>query len=132
MNKENMGILKTDEQDGNRSLPLLLKTSAKLIKSTEPRLCFQIMVDAIREYGWSQVVLARKVYTKILLLEDLITAGVTDKETVLWLNQLSRIDWTKCLGKEDSRFKIGEFYSFPWHDLLIKNEITDKPLPNQS
>ncbi len=132
MNKENTGILKTDEQGGSRSLPLLLKTSAKLIKSAEPRLCFQIMVDAIREYGWSQVVLSRKVYRKILLPEDLITAGVTEKEKGLWLNQLSRIDWTKCLGKEDSRFKLGEFYFFPWHDLSVKKKTSDKPLPTKS
>lgn len=109
MTKENTCILRAD------SLPLLLKTSAKLIKSAEPQLCFQIMVDAIREYGWNQVVLSKKVDNKTLTPQDLITAGVPEKDKELWVNQLSQTNYTEHCGEKDSRFKTGEFYFFPFH-----------------
>lgn len=126
-------ILKRDEiKKGNSSLALLLTTSAELIQCTDPRLCLQIMVNAIRECGWNQVVLSSKVDdTGTVKPEDIITAGVTEKEKELWVNKLSETVWNKHSGKEYARFKIGEFYFFPWHSSWVRKNLADRRVPSK-
>ena len=127
-------ILKRDEiEKGNSSLALLLKTSAELIHSTDPRLCLRVMVDAIRGCGWNQVVLSTKVDDiGTMKPEDIITAGLTEKEQESWVNKLSERVWKKSFGGEYTRFKIGEFYFLPCHDPWVRKNFAEKHVVSKS
>lgn len=116
-------ILKREAiRKGNNSLALLLQTSAKLVHSSDPSDFLRVMVDAIRECGWNQVVLSTNVddEQKTVKPEDIIAAGVTKKEAKSWINKISRRDWKKFSEQDYARFRISEFYFFPWYDPLVR------------
>ena len=126
-------IMKRDEiKRGNNSLALLLKTSADLIHSTDPQACLRIMVNVIRECGWNQVVLSTKSDdVGTLKPEDVIAAGVIEEEKQLWIDRLSATTWKKHLYKEYARFKLGEFYFFPWNEAWVKRNFAVSPVPSK-
>ncbi len=123
-------VLKREEiRRRNSTLALLLKNSAELIHSSDLKLCLRAMVNAIRECGWRQVVLSSNTSTARLKSEDMISAGVKTQERKMWIDRLSSTIWKKNAAEDYARFKIGEFYFFPWGEPWGKGNTADDNAP---
>ncbi len=128
-------ILKREEvKKRNGSLALLLQNSADLIHSTCLRDCLQLIVNAVKECGWKQVVLfVNEGNTETVESGDVITAGFADKERLLISKLLGQII-EKCFGPDYAQFMLGEFYLLKGNISLrsrnhIKNHFVSQPSP---
>ncbi|MCJ7424041.1 PAS domain S-box protein [Candidatus Bathyarchaeota archaeon] len=111
---------------GSNQLSLLMNSSAEMIHSTDLNRRLQAIVNAICRLGWRRVVLSvRNETLNIERPEDIVTAGLTDKEReYLWINRQPGQVWTKRFGQEYQRFRISEFYHLPWSDPWVRRKFS--------
>lgn len=104
----------------------LMKSSTEMIHSTDLRQRLQAILDAIQGLGWRRVVLSvRDENLDIARLEDIVAAGLTDKEReFLWTNKQPGQVWAERFGSDFARFRIGEFYYLPWSDAFVRKKFT--------
>jgi PAS domain S-box-containing protein len=104
----------------------LMKSSTEMIHSTELRQRLQAILDAIQGLGWRRVVLSvRDENLGITKPEDIVTAGLTDKEReFLWTNKQPGQVWAERFGPDYARFRIGEFYYLPWSDAFVRKKFS--------
>jgi len=117
----------------SNQLALLMKSSTKIISSTDLHQRLQTIAEAIRELGWRRVVLSvRDEKMEITNLKDIVTAGLTDKEIEsLWKNKPLGEVWQERFGPDYERFKIGEFYYLPWSDPWVRRKFSDGTIPSK-
>jgi PAS domain S-box-containing protein len=117
----------------SNQLALLMKSSTKIISSTDLRQRLQTIAEAIRELGWRRVVLSvRDGKMEITNPEDIVTAGLTEKEIkFLWKNKPHGEVWQERFGPDYERFKIGEFYYLPWSDPWVRRKFSDGTIPSK-
>ena len=110
----------------------LMKSSAEMIHSTQLRQRLQAILDAIQGLGWRRVVLSvRNENLDIAKLEDIVTAGLTNRERkFLWTNKKPGHIWAERLGPDYDRFRIGEFYYLPWTDPFVKKRFSKGTVPS--
>lgn len=111
----------------SNQLALLMKSSTKLISSTDLRQRLQTIVEAIRELGWQRVVISvRDEDMEITSPKDIVTTNLTEEEIkFLWNNKSPGQVWRERFGPEYERFKIGEFYYLPWNDPWVRKRFSD-------
>jgi PAS domain S-box-containing protein len=117
----------------SNQLALLMKSSTKMISSTDLHQRLQTIAEAIRELGWRRVVLSvRDKNMDITSPEDIVTAGLTEEEReFLWNNKPPGQVWQERFGPEYERFKIGEFYYLPWSDPWVRKRFSDSTVPSK-
>jgi len=110
----------------------LMKSSAEMIHSTQLRQRLQAILDAIQGLGWRRVVLSvRNENLDIAKLEDIVTAGLTNRERkFLWTNKKPGHIWAERLGPDYDRFRIGEFYYLPWTDPFVRKKFSKGTVPS--
>ena len=89
-------------------LSLLLKSSTRMISSTDISQRLKTVAEAIRALGWRRVVISvRDEEMEIAYPEDIVTAGLTDEEIeFLWNRKPPGHVWRERFGPEYDRFKI--------------------------
>ncbi|MFP3984395.1 MAG: PAS domain S-box protein [Candidatus Bathyarchaeia archaeon] len=114
-------------------LALLMKSSTEMISSKDLRRRLQTIAEAIKKLGWRRVVISvRDDSLEIARPEDIVTAGLTDKEEeFLWKNRPLGKVWKQRFGPEYERFKIGEFYHLPWSDPWVRKKFSSTTIPSQ-
>ncbi|HXX87429.1 MAG TPA: ATP-binding protein [Candidatus Acidoferrum sp.] len=120
-------IMKRSEiERRNKQLALLMSSSADLISSKDLHHQLQLIADAINQIGWRRVVLSvRNEDLEIVRQEDIVTAGLTEKEReFLWTHRQSGQVWNERFGKEYDRFKIGGFFYLPWSDPWVRKRFS--------
>jgi len=117
----------------SNQLTLLMKSSTRIISSTDLHQRLQTIAEAIRELGWRRVVLSvRDENMEITSPEDIVTAGLTEEEReFLWNNKPPGQAWKERFGPEYERFKIGEFYYLPWSDPWVRKRFSDSTVPSK-
>jgi PAS domain S-box-containing protein len=105
----------------------LMKSSAEMIHSSELRQRVQVILDAVTGFGWRRAVLSvLDENLEVARTEDMVTAGLTEEEReYLWRSRQPGHVLQKRLGPKFERFRIGEFYYFPWNDPLVQKEFND-------
>jgi PAS domain S-box-containing protein len=108
-------------------LASLMKSSAKMIQSTDLHQRLQSIVEAIRDMGWRRVVLYLVDENfEITRPIDVVATGVSEDERErLWLNRASGHVWRARFGLEYQRFRIGEFYHLPWSDPWVRKQFNE-------
>ncbi len=111
---------------------LLMKSSTKMISSTDLCQRLQTIAEAIREFGWRRAVISvRDEDMEIRSREDMVTAGLSIKEReFLWNNKPPGQVWRERFGPEYERFKVGEFYYLPWDDPWVRKRFSDGTVPS--
>lgn len=114
-------------------LSLLMKSSTRMISSTDIRQRLQTIAEAIRALGWRRVVISvRDEDMEIACPEDIFTAGLTDEEIeFLWSNKPPGQVWRERFGPEYERFKIGGFYHLLWSDPWVRKRFSDTTVPSK-
>lgn len=114
-------------------LSLLLKSSTRMISSTDISQRLKTVAEAIRALGWRRVVISvRDEEMEITCPEDIVTAGLTDEEIeFLWNKKPPGQVWRERFGPEYDRFKIGEFYHLPWSDPWVRKRFSDTTVPSK-
>ncbi len=114
-------------------LSLLLKSSTRMISSTDISQRLKTVAEAIRALGWRRVVISvRDEEMEIAYPEDIVTAGLTDEEIeFLWNKKPPGQVWRERFGPEYDRFKIGEFYHLPWSDPWVRKRFSDTTVPSK-
>ncbi len=117
----------------SNQLTSLLKSSTKIMSSTDLRQRLKTIAEAIGELGWRRVVISvRDQNMDIVNPKDIVTAGLTDEEIAfLWDNRTPGRVWKERFGPEYSRFKIGEFYHLPWNDPWVRKRFSDSTVPSK-
>lgn len=128
----NLETRKEIEKRSNQ-LALLMKSSTKMISSTDLRQRLKTIAEAIKELGWRRVVISvRDKNMEIQSPEDIVTAGLTDEEIeFLWKNKPTGQVWKERFGSEYERFKVGEFYHLPWSDPWVRKKFSDSTIPSK-
>jgi PAS domain S-box-containing protein len=107
-------------------LASLMKSSTKMISSTDLRQRLQTIAEAIKELGWQRVVIS--VRDENLEITDLVTEGLTEDEVKLLLERKSPGSvWRERLSSSYDRFRIGEFYYLPWNELWVRKNVHGVP-----
>jgi len=111
----------------------LMKSSAEMIHSTELHQRLHAILEATRGLGWRRVVLSvRNENLDIERPEDIVTAGLTDKEKeYLWTNKQPGHVWQERFGSKFERFRIGEFYYLPWSDPWVRKKFSTGTIPSK-
>ncbi len=111
----------------SNQLTSLMKTSAKMIRSTKLRQRLQTIAEAIRRLGWRRVVISvRNENLEIERPEDLVAVGLTAEERrFLWNKRPPGQVWRERFGQEFDRFKVGEFYHLPWSDPWVRERFSN-------
>jgi PAS domain S-box-containing protein len=120
-------------QKRSAQLALLMKHSAEMIHSTDLHRRLQKIAEAIQELGWRRVVIraVRNERMDLESREDLVTAGLTEKEIeFLWNNRMPGQVWHERFGPEFERFIIGEFYNLPWSDPWVRKRFSEGTVPS--
>jgi len=120
-------------QKRSNQFALLMKSSTKMISSTDLRQRLQTIAEAIREFGWRRVVISvRNKDLEITDPEDIVTAGLeVEAIRFLWKNKTSGSVWRERFGPGYRRFKIGEFYHLPWSDPWVRKKFSDNTVPSK-
>jgi len=110
----------------------LMKSSAEVIHSTELHQRLQKIAEAIQELGWRRVLIRlTDENLNILNAQDIVGAGLTDEEIeFMWEIRAPGQVWLERFGPEGERFKIGEFYYFPWSDPWVRKVFSQGVLPS--
>ena len=130
-----IGNLEKRGEIENRSSQLvqLLNCSAEMIRSVDMRQRLEKITEAIRAMGWRRVVLYVTDYNlEIRRQEDIVTAGLTPEEKeFLWAKRQPGQVWRQRFGPEFKRFRIGEFYYFPWSDPWVRKNFSVDLVPSK-
>lgn len=130
-----IGNLEKQKEIEKRSNQLisLMKSSTKIMSSTDVRQRLQTIAEAISELGWRRVVISvRDENMNIEGPEDIVTAGLTqDEASFLWENRPPGKVWRQRFGQEYARFKIGELYHLPWSDPWVRKKFSDSTVPSK-
>jgi PAS domain S-box-containing protein len=120
-------------EKSSRQLASLMKSSTKMINSTDLHQRLQTVVEAIKELGWRRAVISvRDENMEITSPEDIVTAGLTEEEReFLWKNTSHGQVWQERFGPEYERFKVGEFYYLPWSDPWVRKRFSDSTVPSK-
>jgi signal transduction histidine kinase/putative methionine-R-sulfoxide reductase with GAF domain len=120
-------------QKRSNQLALLMRSSVKLISSTDIRQRLQTIAEAIRDLGWRRVVISvRDENLNISNPEDIVTAGLTNEGIeFLWKNKTPGSVWQDRFGPAYRRFKIGGFYYLPWSDAWVRERFSDNTVPSK-
>jgi len=112
---------------------LLMKSSTRMISSTDIRQRLQTVAEAIRALGWRRVVISvRDEGMEVACPEDIFTAGLTEEETeFLWSKKPPGQVWRERFGPEYERFKIDGFYHLPWSDPWVRKRFSDTTVPSK-
>lgn len=113
---------RTEIETRTSQMALLMKSSAKMIDSTDLYQRLRTIAEAIRDFGWRRVVISvRDENMEMKSPDDMVTVGVTDEEReFLWKKRPSGQTVRERYGPEYERFKIGEFYYLPWSDPWLR------------
>jgi PAS domain S-box-containing protein len=117
----------------SNQLASLMKSSIKIISSTDLHKRLQTVAEAIKELGWRRVVISvRDKNMEITNPEDIVTAGLSKEEMeFLWNNKSPSQVWKERFGLEYKRFKIGEFYHLPWSDPWVRKRFSNGTVPSK-
>ncbi len=117
----------------SNQLALLMKSSTKIISSTDLHKRLHTILEAIRKLGWRRAVLSvRDENMEIKNREDIVTAGLTNEEAeFLWNNRPLGQVWRERFGPVYKRFKLGEFYYLPWNDPWVSKRFSDTTIPSK-
>jgi PAS domain S-box-containing protein len=119
----------------NRSnqITSLMKSSTDMIHSTGLRQRLQKIAEAIKELGWRRAVIRlTDKNMETLNPQDVVTAGLMDEEIeYLWNNRQPGQVWRERFGPKYARFRIGEFYHFPWSDPWVREEFSKGTIPSK-
>ncbi len=117
----------------SNQLASLMKSSIKIISSADLHKRLQTIAEAIKELGWRRVVISvRDKNMEITNLEDIVTAGLTNKEIeFLWNNKPPGQVWQERFGPEYKRFKVGEFYHLLWSDPWVRKRFSYSTIPSK-
>lgn len=120
-------------QRRSNQLALLMRSSTKMISSTDLWQRLQTIAEAIRDLGWCRVVISvRDENLDVANPEDIVTAGLTDEEIVsLWKNKTPGSVWQDRFGSSYKRFKIGGFYYLPWSDPWVRKRFSDNTVASK-
>jgi PAS domain S-box-containing protein len=111
----------------------LMKSSTKMIGSTDLRERLQTIAEAIIEFGWRRAVISvRDEDMEIRKPENMVTAGLTeDERQFLWNNKPPGQVWQERFGSDYERFRVGEFYYLPWSDPWVRKKFSDGTVPSK-
>ncbi|MFQ6067941.1 MAG: PAS domain S-box protein [Candidatus Bathyarchaeia archaeon] len=117
----------------SHQLASLMKSSTRMISSTDLHQRLQTIAEVIRELGWRRVVISvRDENMEIRNPEDIVTAGLTDEEReFLWKNRSLGEVWLERFGPEYKRFRVGEFYHLPWSDPWVRKKFSKSTIPSK-
>ncbi|MCW4052740.1 MAG: GAF domain-containing protein [Candidatus Bathyarchaeota archaeon] len=117
----------------SNQLTLLMRSSTKMISSTDLQQRLQTIAEAIRDLGWRRVVISvRNENLDINNPEDIVTAGLTEEGIeFLWKNKTPGSVWQDRFGSSYKRFKIGGFYYLPWSDPWVRKRFSDNTVPSE-
>ncbi|UCD96285.1 MAG: GAF domain-containing protein, partial [Candidatus Bathyarchaeota archaeon] len=106
----------------SNQLSSLMKSSVKMIGSTDLHQRLHSIAEAIRGLGWRRVVISvRDREMAVVNREDIVTAGLTPEEVeFLWNHRSSGKKALERFGPEYERFRIGSFYHLPWSDPWVR------------
>ncbi len=117
----------------SNQLILLMRSSTRIISTSDLQQRLQTIAEAIKELGWRRVVLSvRNRKMEITSPNDLVTAGLTRKEIdLLWSNKPPGKVWEERFGPKYERFRIGEFRYLPWSDPWVREKFSDGTIPSK-
>ena len=114
-------------------LASLMRSSAEMIHTTDLYKRLQSILEAIRELGWRRVgIRLTDENLDTRSPKDTVSAGFTDEEREFaWKNRAPGQLWRERFGREGERFKIGEFYFFPWSDPWVRRIFSQSMVPSK-
>jgi PAS domain S-box-containing protein len=117
----------------SNQLSSLMKSSVKMIGSTDLHQRLHSIAEAIRELGWRRVVISvRDREMAVVNREDIVTAGLTPEEVeFLWNHRSSGKKALERLGPDYERFRIGSFYHLPWSDPWVREKFSSNTVPSR-
>ena len=117
----------------SNQLASLMKSSVKMIGSTDLHQRLLSIAEAIHDLGWRRVVISvRDRKMKIMNREDIVTAGLSAEEVdFLWNHRSSGKKALERFGPDYERFRIGNFYHLPWSDPWVREKFSSNTVPSK-